>query len=206
MEKDFIFQSLCNAFEVLKDSWDSKADAICKCIVQTSKYDMDTALEMWLYLLQSHKKDWKKYSGAEIIQKVSDKFYNTYDDGLHGAISFICPVLLNKPDLYRIIYGEVKISNNFDQTYFLVCTFAWMLGEKNPNILLDILHQFNNNPNKEEFPIGTFMAKSVEEYNYFKRRYGRSIPNENREVLMSFLENIKDKKEQAECLVTILSL
>ena len=205
MEKDFILQNLCDAFEVLKDSWDSKSDAICKCIAETAKYDMSTALDMWSYLLVSHKKYWRDNLGAEIIQKVSDKFYYSYDDHLRGAVCHICPVLINKQDLYNILFGKVIVKDDFDQTNFLVCVFAWILGEKNPNLVLDLLHLYNNNPHKE-FSIGSFLSKSVEAHDYFNRNYGRNIPVENKEVLMSFLENIKDKKERAECMVAILSL
>ena len=206
MNNVFILQNLCDAFEVLKDSWTSKSEAICKCIEETAKYDMSTALDMWLYLLQSHKKDLKRDLGAEIVKKVCDRFYYSYDDHYKDAVSYICPILINKPELYIILYGEVIIKDNYDQPAFLTYSFAWFLTENNPNILLEILHLYNNNSYKEEFSIGSFMSKTVEAYKEIQEKYERSIYDANKEVLMSFLENIKDRRERAECMVAILSL
>ena len=205
MEKDLILQNLCDAFEVLKDSWDSKSDAICKCIGETSKYDMSTALDMWLYLLQSLKREWKSDNDKEMVWKVWFSIGDSYDFSSETAY-YIYPVLIRKRDLYSILYGEILVKDDYGQTSFLTYCFAWMLKEKNPNLIIDILRLYNNNLHNGDFPIGTFMRKSVEAFNDIKRHYEIKVPDDNKEVMMSFLENIKDRKERAEFMVAILSL
>lgn len=51
MDKDTVIRNLCDAFETIKDSWETKKDAIINCIVETELYDGDLAMDMWLYIL-----------------------------------------------------------------------------------------------------------------------------------------------------------
>ena len=50
MDKDTVIRNLCDAFETIKDSWETKKDAIINCIVETELYDGDLAMDMWLYI------------------------------------------------------------------------------------------------------------------------------------------------------------
>lgn len=51
MNNEIILQSLTKSFEIIKDSWETKKEAIINCIVETEIYDGDLAMDMWLYIL-----------------------------------------------------------------------------------------------------------------------------------------------------------
>ena len=51
MDNGIILQSLTDAFEVLKDSWATKKEALIHCIVETEVYDGEIAMSMWQYIL-----------------------------------------------------------------------------------------------------------------------------------------------------------
>ena len=51
MDKEIIIRNLCDAFEVIKDSWETRKEAICRCITGMVKYDPDIAMDMSYTLL-----------------------------------------------------------------------------------------------------------------------------------------------------------
>lgn len=52
MNNEIILQSLKESFEILKDSWETRNEAIVNCIVETEAIDGDMAMDMWNYILE----------------------------------------------------------------------------------------------------------------------------------------------------------
>ena len=82
MNKNFIIHSLTDAFEVLKDSWDTRKESICRCITGMVKQDSDIAMDMWLYIINSHRDLIQTEEGCKAyIDSVCDSLYCDIGDG-----------------------------------------------------------------------------------------------------------------------------
>ena len=110
MENEIIIKNLIESFEVLKDSWTTKRDAIIDCIVETEKYDGDLAMNMWLYILE---KEGVFISDdgtttiffvdpklKECIGDVFEAFYYKYED--YKSPRLMCKVLFHHITPYII--------------------------------------------------------------------------------------------------------
>lgn len=201
MNNEVLVKSLCDAFEILKDSWEQKSDAISKCIAETAKYDPDIAIDMWLYLLKKHKASLKTENGAGYILNVEERLFRSFV-GLDNAAVQLIPAIMKKPDFYDILFGKTYVIDNWYQTEFLTYCFTYALTKDNPEFTYEILNIYNSNKYKNSFTIGQFISSSLEKLNYAED----DITESNKEVLMSFLEKIDDRKERAESLISILSL
>ena len=121
MENDIILQSLTESFEVIKDSWETKKEAIINCIVETEIYDGDLAMDMWLYILnkegQNVDEDGVRYVGfgykmEECIGNVFKAFFKKYEEyelpRLMCQVLFghIVPHIIKKDKLLEILFEK----------------------------------------------------------------------------------------------------
>ena len=121
MGNDIVLQSLTEAFEIIKDSWESKKEAIINCIVEAEKYDGDLAMDMWLYILNKEGEHFFDdgsryiYFGRNIkfeqcIGDIFKAFFYTYEENesphLMCKVLFdhIVPYLIKKDKLLEILF------------------------------------------------------------------------------------------------------
>ena len=202
MKENVKTQMIFESFDVLKDLWDSKEEAIRRLICRMFKEDPETAVEMWLYVLRNNKKTisrGEEYEASALTNNMLcfffyglnyENYYNSYDNEKEMALS---KILLKNKELRTILFSKNKGIG--DETYHLL---AHIIASDKPDILIESLNLIKDNK-AEDFTIGHALTVAIE-------HLGVSVPQQNIEILEQFVSNIKDKQDRAEAFTALLSL
>ena len=221
MNNDFILQSLTEAFEIIKDSWATKKEAIINCIVETEAHDGSLAMEMWCYILQKNKlllknKDEKKH----LIHDVFYRFYNKYE--IYCNEEYICRVFLNhiiphmvhNEQLIKTIFGKAMNAGFecgiFDDRFIPIC-IAGIILQDNPFVVRVLIESLTHNPLMEDISAGQLLIKAngfieiIRRKNeeFFDKPY--SVSSQVKESLLGCLDMITDQAIRAECTIAFIS-
>lgn len=223
MEKDVILQSLTDAFEVLKDSWDTKKDALIHCIVETEIYDGEIAMSMWQYVLQKNQsKMSNKEEANKLISGVLKRFCDKYNgyyrqfcgrNDMRTMLDHVAPYLVRNEELIKLIF-EKSYNAGYDSSYMyyeeLSCFIASILLQGSPSIVYALFKSLANNKNMIDVSIGMILRdtsqclEEISSNSELNEMY--SITPEIKDVLLNSLNFISDTKERADCTITVLSL
>lgn len=223
MNNEIILQSLTEAFEVLKDSWDTKKDALIHCIVETEVYDGEIAMSMWQYILQknqsklSNKEEAKQFI-SEVLKRFCDKYYGYYHkfsgrEDLRTMLEHVAPHLVHNVELIKLLF-EKSYNAGYDSSYMysdkLSCLIASILLQGSPSIVYALFKSLANNKNMIDVSIGMVLrdtSQCLEEFaSNSELNEVFSIIPEKKDVLLKSLNFISDTKERADCTITVLSL
>lgn len=225
MNKNFIIHNLTDAFEVLKDSWDTKKEAIINCIVETEAYDGSLSMDMWLYILQTHMPIENQEDANNLVDDVLDRFLRKHEetDSMSGEneskafLNHVVPHLINNEELIKSIFGKTynagyKCYPNMEFDEILtprasVCIL--LLG--NANIVEVMIKSLAQNTLMREVSMGKLLLRANKYVEYICRNdyifdHKYSISPEVKEALIRSLGYIEDKTERAECTIAFLSL
>ena len=227
MKNEIILQSLTDAFRVLKDSWDTKKEAIINCIVETEAYDGSLSMDMWLYILQNHMPITNEEDVGCLVDDVFARFVKRNEDNTYlynycrGCFNHIVPHLIFKDELINAIFGKTcnagfkfhfaeSISDIDEFHYNIVCiSCILLLGNKHSTEVL--IKSLSQNLFTQGLSMGKLLLKANECIEYIGRneeKFGKKyeISQEVKEALLNSLVFIEDKIERAECTVAFLSL
>lgn len=189
---------LIESFNLLKNNWDSKMDAIRECITQMALIDSDEAVNMWLKVAQKSKRN-------KTLDKDSSEMFN-------WTLYF----MLRKLDEFTEIRLAMSIFKNrefCDYMYRLNTELGreeskiikWAIFQNDVESLLCVLKNAQKNKSKDGFTIGRVVFEAINDYN--KIRYeGRILANETKLALADFVKSIKSKVEKSEANVALMSI
>lgn len=228
MNNEIMLQSLSDAFEILKDSWESKKEAIINCIVETERYDGSLAMDMWFYILQCHIPIITQEDANSFVDDVLERFlkkneehdYSSGENRCRAILNHVAPHLIKNEDLIKAIYG-----NTYNAGYKCYPDLQWddiltinsavcvacilLLG--NPHIVEVLIKSLAQNEFMFEIPMGHILLRANKHIEYICRNedeFGKkyAVSTEVKEALLNSLQYIKDKVERAECTIAFLSM
>lgn len=227
MDKKFILQNLTDAFDVLKDSWDTKKEAIINCIVETEQYDGSLSMDMWLYILQNHMPVINEDEAGCLVDDVFDRFVRRNEEYtfLHSicrvCLNHIVPHLILKDDLINAIFGKTcnagfkfhygESASELDEFHYNIVCISCILLLGNKHSIEVLIKSLSQNLFTQCLSMGKLLLKANECIEYIGRNekeLGKKyeISEEVKEALLNSLGFIEDKIERAECTVAFLSL
>ena len=222
-DKNLILQSLTEAFEVLKDSWATKKEALIHCIVETEVYDGEIAMSMWQYILQ---KNYSKISNkeesqnliSEVLKRFCDKHYGYYRqysgrEDIRTMLDHVAPHIVHNEELIKLLF-EKSYNAGYDSSYVFFekvsCLIASIFLQNSYSAVQTLIKSIAYNKNMIDVSIGMVLrdtSKFLEEVSSnseLSELY--SVTPEIKELLIESLNLIKDTEEHADCTITILSL
>ncbi len=223
MNNDIILQNLAEAFDVLKNSWDKKREALIYCIVETETYDGEMALSMWQYIIQKNIRKLSEKEGAEqLFYDVLNRFcerLNSHYNSCSGSnelwvmLDHVSPHLVQNSELIKILFGR-SYNAGYKSSYvyreIVSALVASIFLQGNLMIIELLMKALADNKHLVEVSIGVIFRdafKFIEEISPDSELGERfQFTPEIKGVLINSLDFIKDKEERADCMVTLLSL
>ena len=206
MDNNIVLQGLTESFEIIKDSWETKKEAIINCIVETEKYDGDLAMDMWLYILNKEGehicKDGSKFvffgnndKMEECIGNVFKAFFYKYEE--YESPSLMCKVLfehivphiIKKDKLLEILFDgsdnmgycteifETLYSNRQYKNEFIPALIGCIFLLDNPIVSLKIIDYMINCSNLCSWSYHKDSAISVGKLIRISKEYIQSVYN-----------------------------
>lgn len=223
MNNEVIKQTLIESFEILKDSWDKKKDALIHCIVETEAYDGDIAMSMWQYILQKNqgkitKKENSQDLISEVLKRFCEKYYSYYRqfsgrEDIRTMLDHVAPHIVRNEELIRLLFEKaynVGYSSSYVYFEYVSCLIASIFLQNSYSAVQTLIKSIANNKNMVDVNIGMVLRDSskyleeVSSYSDLKELY--SVTPEIKELLISNLNLIKNPEDRADCTITILSL
>lgn len=181
---------LIETFSILKDSWESKDDAIKKIILKMASIDLSTSISMWLYILQNnpHSVQWSgnAYSAIELM------IYQLSDVAGEEKLS---QVIFGNEELSSIIYGENAYVSDRATDLLL-----YLIKNNDRKRLTKMLDLVKSNTNTSEFTVGTVIAKVIEGYEENCSR----LSNTWVKFFVDYANDLSNPTDKAEATVALL--
>ena len=223
MNNEIILQSLTDSFEVLKDLWKTKKEAIINCIVETEAHDGSLSMDMWLYILQHNRPINNEEVSRTIIEDVFERFFtrndsNDYADGekrCRTIFTHVTPHMIFKEELINEIFGQVVNAgycvDKYDKVQYIPMCIAGIILEGTPQIASKLIKVLSMNKKLKDVSIGQLLKEAndwIELANRSEYTFGRhfEVSPIVKEALLHSLEYINDEISRAECTIAILSL
>ena len=215
MNSEIIKQSLVEAFEVLKDSWATKSEAIVNCIVETEGYDGNLAIDMWCYILKNNTEENPHVPLYDVIRRFEEKYAKW----------------TTKEDYCKVIFEHILIHDNIETFVSLafeksMCGFdtydkgtvgfqqaltACILLMNSPQMITIMIKSLSQNKEFTGSQIGILLTEAkyyVEavrsHINEFDMDY--KVTDIVKEAYFNSISLISDKESRAECTIAILSM
>lgn len=223
MNNDIIIQSLTESFEILKDSWSTKKEAIINCIVETELYDGSLAMDMWLYILKKNEKllDSEEQTKC-LVYDVIKRFYNKHERYCNTElvckvlIEHIAPHIIHKEDLIYEIFGNAYNAGYVDDGAFahfsnyIPMLIACIFLQENAKIVSLLMKYLSQNKNMKDVSIGKLLIDAngfIEVIQRYEEKFQRlyKVTPQVKDALLSSLDVIQDPEIKAECTIAILS-
>lgn len=216
-KNDIVLKSLCDSFEVLKDSWPSRKESLIDCIATTCVYDGSVAVDMWLYLLQNNESLLLTIEGVEdLVKEPLQRIYFKFNQRWCGNhyyckqyLEHLVPYIIKNDIFIRQLFGKSLnggfCNSNTDDEY-IISIIACIFLSNNPQITKLTMETFLKNPLIFDVNIGNCMREIFdtivdvyENRDSFKKKY--TVSKEVKDVLLECLEFIEDKKDRAEFMI-----
>lgn len=221
MDNSVILQSLTEAFEVLKDSWSTKNEAITNCIVETEIYDGLLAMDMWAYVLKENSKLLNTIEDSKkLVDCVLHRFYRKYEKYdnskymCRAILIHVAPHIVRCELLIRMIFGETVNAGHITGTWFeyIPTVIAGMLLQDNKQAVKLLMNSLIHNNKLNDISVGQLLIKANEYIEIIKNNLDEmdktsyDVTSSVKNALLESLPIIKDKEIRAECTVAILSI
>ncbi|MBQ6378127.1 MAG: hypothetical protein IJJ56_04965 [Prevotella sp.] len=219
MNDVFILQSLMESFDILKNSWNSKRETIINCIVETGIYDGETAMNMWLYILQNNKNKLKNKETAEacineVLNRFHDKhkFYGSEYD-YRAILEYVAPYIANNNQIIELIFGCAYNAGDRKSSIWenlIPACIAGIILQKKPHAVKSLILSLSRNMYLIDTTIGDLLRRALE---FIDRTSMNSELNDEyfvtpdvKDTLLTSIGALNSAEERADCMVTILSL
>lgn len=202
MEINVKTQMIKESFEILKNSWSSKEDALRRLICKMFKIDTSAAMDMWLELLELNKlrmDDYNSYGLCDemicgIVHGVDRGSYSTRTLDNKTSIVLAAEIFKNKP-LYSIIFGKNSWMSEHSGRIL-----SHLIVSDDTETLVDVLSLMVKNKFGEDSSLGNVLNAAIVNLD------GAAVPKQNIEILEETVAQIKNKKDRAEAFTALLSL
>lgn len=179
---------LIESFSVLRDSWDSREDSICKILQKMASIDSQKAIEMWEYLLSHNMESLKNYGNSlthGIIYNLEQGMSEEELAELFFSNDTLCKSIFNKvSDVYwnqmRLLYFLV-LKNQFD-------------------IMRNVLDLIKHNVSNTEYRVGRAAAETISRF----EEDGSQLSPQWVRFFQDYLESIQNPEDKAELVVALI--
>ncbi len=179
-------QILFDSFEMFKDDWESNSTTLISTIAQVAEFDVNTAIQMWIYLLKKHSKMIKKDSDitSGILNQLSDESYLEI-----AGNDFLVEKLF-------------KQACNPWNSISLICHYLIDLDYYTANKFLDLI---SNNVTVSEYNYTDYKSSNLSTclYLIIDRLY--NFEDDDIEFFSGWIEHISDKNEKMKLQVLMIS-
>ena len=220
MDKNLVLQNLTESFDVLKDSWSTKSEAITNCIVETEVFDGVLAMDMWSYVIRINESLLNDIEESEkLIHNVLNRFYKKYE--IYCNEEYICRALLihvaphvvKCEPLIRYIFGKTINAGHILGTWseFIPVVIAGILFQEDEKAVQLLIHSLTHNNNMKDISPGQLLIKAnkyietiVKHPDYMDKTTYQITPMV-KNVLLESVSMVEDKEIRAECTIAVLS-
>lgn len=226
MNNDIIIQTMTESFEALKDSWETKKEAIIKCIVETEACDGALAMDMWGYVLKKNEALLKdKNENVNFIDNVILGFRDKYkgastsgSDFCETMLNHVAPHFVRNENLIKIVFGLLINAGYSNKEYYYFSTpsellpalIACLFLQDYPPSIPVIIKSLAQNKNMDDVSIGNLILKSntyidgvEKQWTWIERKF--YISDQVKESLLNCLDLIKDKEDRAEIALSLMA-
>ena len=179
---------LIESFSVLRNSWDSREDSICKILEKMASIDGQKAVEMWEYLLTHNMESLKNYGNSLTHGIIYNLEKGMSEDELATLVfsnETLCKLIFNKVD--EVYWNQMRL------IYFLLLRDDFDKMRK----VLDLI---KSNASNTEYRVGRAAAMTISR---FEENDSKLSPKWVR-FFQDYLETIKNQEDKAELVVALI--
>ena len=184
--------TLLESFDILKDCWSQKKDAIKKAIVKMFEINEDSAIGMWVYILKNNSKLIKEES-YDMIGSILYGIENTNHHSDNKKAKKIAISISDNECICDFIYKQ-----NCDLGLCEIEYISWYIFLGMDDTLIKILNFIKSNKNLNDYKIGSCISYAISHLDYIDEFNG-VISINTLNTLSDFIDKIEDKKEKARC-------
>lgn len=196
MNKGAKKELLVDTFEVLKDMWPAKREAIVKIFRSMRIIDLDKMMEMWEYLIKkneltTHQNDYESWNLLEGI------VYDVFLDGClikYADAPFSLAVYQNKT------INKYLFSVNPRLAEYTSAIIANLMLEIPLNEIGKILNSIGSRKNQEN-GLGNILTWIIERF-----RYDENLDKKIKDFLLNYIGSMADKTERAVAYAAYLEI
>lgn len=196
MNKGAKKELLVDTFEVLKDMWPAKREAIVKIFRSMRIIDLDKMMEMWEYLIKkneltTHQNDYESWDLLEGM------VYDVFLDGClinYADAPFSIAVYKNKT------INKYLFSVNPRLAEYTSAIIANLMREIPLNEIGKILNSIGSRKNQEN-GLGNILTWIIERF-----RYDENLDKKIKDFLLNYIGSMADKTERAVAYAAYLEI
>lgn len=196
MNKGAKKELLVDTFEVLKDMWPAKREAIVKIFRSMRIIDLDKMMEMWEYLIKkneltTHQNDYESWNLLEGM------VYDVFLDGClinYADASFSLAVYQNKT------INKYLFSVNPRLAEYTSAIIANLMLEIPLTEIAKILNSIGSRKNQEN-GLGNILTWIIERF-----RYDENLDKKIKDFLLNYIGSMADKTERAVAYAAYLEI
>lgn len=179
---------LIETFSVLRDSWDSREDSICKILEKMAAEDSQKAVEMWEYLLHHNKEELQKY-GSSLTHKI------IYHLKQGMSESKLADLVFSNDALGKLVFKTVS-SVNWNQIMLLY----YLILKDDTEKMKKYLDFIMGNTSNSEYRVGRAAAEIISRY----EEDGNRLSPKWVRFFMEYAETIRNPEDKAELVVAMI--
>lgn len=179
-------QIFFDSFEMFKDDWEKNAKTLTRVIAEVAKFDIDSAIQMWIYVLEKNQRRIK-----------------TNDDITSGVFG----------NLNEDAYGIVAKNSFIKEAIFLKSSCPWesidlitYFVKKSDYYQANELYELiARNKNKSEFNFSEYISSNISTCLFYTIDELYRLGEEDIDFLSDWIERVDDVNERMKLKVLLLS-
>lgn len=196
MNKGAKKELLVDTFEVLKDMWPAKREAIVKIFRSMRIIDLDKMMEMWEYLIKkneltTHQNDYESWNLLEGI---------VYDVFLDGCLIKYADAPFSLAVYQNRTINKYLFSVNPRLAEYTSAIIANLMLEIPLNEIGKILNSIGSRKNQEN-GLGNILTWIIERF-----RYDENLDKKIKDFLLNYIGSMADKTERAVAYAAYLEI
>lgn len=196
MNKGAKKELLVDTFEVLKDMWPAKREAIVKIFRSMRIIDLDKMMEMWEYLIKkneltTHQNDYESWNLLEGI---------VYDVFLDGCLIKYADAPFSHAVYQNKTINKYLFSVNPRLAEYTSAIIANLMLEIPLNEIGKILNSIGSRKNQEN-GLGNILTWIIERF-----RYDENLDKKIKDFLLNYIGSMADKTERAVAYAAYLKI
>ncbi|MBD5174455.1 MAG: hypothetical protein HDT06_01385 [Bacteroidales bacterium] len=196
MNKGAKKELLIDTFDVLKDMWPAKREAIVKIMRSMRIIDLEKMMEMWEYLIKKNEviTHQNSYESAELLEEMVSDIFTEGCIVSYADKAFSLAVYQNKT------ISKYLFSINPRLGKYTSAIVSNLMGEIPLNEVEKILNAIGSRKGKED-GLGNILTWIIERF-----RYNENLNNEIKDFLLNYIGSMSDKTERAVAYAAYLEI
>lgn len=196
MNKGAKKELLIDTFEVLKDMWPAKREAIVKVLRSMRVIDLEKMMEMWEYLIKknevvTHQNDYESWNLLDVL--VCDVF-------LEGCVINYADIPFSIAVYQNRTISKYLFSVNPKLEKYTSAIIANLMREIPLKDIEKILNNIGSRKNQEN-GLGNILAWIIERF-----RYDDNLSKKIKDFLLNYIGSMADKTERAVAYAAYLEI